>query len=219
MAEHKSDGKQPDEDAITASLLVLRDEIELIKARLADKGCPSELYESYLRRVRNLASPTISGQPWKSHKAGLPSDVRLALAWAAWFLPSEEDELTPDKWSSLMSELDAVEQSVDASGLSPYVREFILRQINLIRTALRHYGIAGIAPVESALEQTYGALTKNRSILEAEAASAGPEGKTLLKKFTGAIHATAKAAETVDKLQRGGVAIAGITKWLLEYLK
>ena len=75
---------------------------------------------------------------------------------AAWVLPHEEEELSPDEWSALVGELDEIEALLRASTLHPHIREFALRQVRLLRAALRQYGIAGIKPVEHALERAVG---------------------------------------------------------------
>src|SRR5690349_15548931 len=61
-----------DEDAVATALLTLGDEIELAQARLADRGCPADLYRTHYARLRAVASPTTLGTEWRSHKAGLP---------------------------------------------------------------------------------------------------------------------------------------------------
>jgi hypothetical protein len=74
-----TDNGRADEDAITTALLALRDEIELVQVRLSGKGCPEDLYTRHFSRVRSLASPTILGNEWRSHKAGLPGEVKFDL--------------------------------------------------------------------------------------------------------------------------------------------
>lgn len=148
------------EDTVTAALMALRGEVDLASVRLAEIGCPERLYAGYLNKVRNLASATLLSQEWSSHRRGLHSDIRLSLEWAAWSLPKEEDQLPADDLAALIAELNAIEQSLPNIELSSHLRGFISRQIDLIRSALRHYNINGIAPVEDALEQAVGAFTE-----------------------------------------------------------
>lgn len=223
--EVAKNANQADEDAVTARLMALRGEVDLASARLAERGYPSQLYANYFTRVRNLASATLLHQEWASHKRGLQSDIRLALEWAAWSLPSEEDELPVEELAGLIAELDAIEQSLPDIDLSSYLRDFISRQIDLIRSALRNYDIGGITPVNDALEQAVGAFTRSKSVIVADADESGENGKGVLKRLTEVFGRTADAADKVDKIRKGGeaaisigravnAAIDGVTKLL-----
>jgi hypothetical protein len=125
--------------------MAFRNEIDLAQTRLLERGCPRELFERYFSRVRNIASATVLPQEWRQHKSGLPTDVRLAIAWAAWVSPDEEKELSPDGWSALMDELDGIDQSIESSRLSDmYATSFrdrstrsVLRFVSTRSPALR----------------------------------------------------------------------------------
>lgn len=198
------------EDEITAALMALRGEVDLACARLAEIGCPERLYVGYFNRVRNLASATLLPQDWSSHRRGLQSDIRLSLEWASWSLPKEEEQLPADDLAALIAELDAIEQSLPNIELSSHLRGFISRQIDLIRSALRHYNISGIAQVEDALEQAVGAFTRSKAVIVADADKSGAEGNDVLKRFTGAIGRIADTADKVDKIRKGGESAVGI---------
>lgn len=213
------------EDEITAALMALRGEVDLACARLAEIGCPERLYVGYFNRVRNLASATLLPQDWSSHRRGLQSDIRLSLEWASWSLPKEEEQLPDDDLAALIAELDAIEQFLTNIDLSPKLRIFISRQIDLIRSALRHYNISGVAPVHDVLEQAVGAFTIGKDVVVADAEKSGEEGRGVLKRLTEAIGRIADTADKVDKIRKGGesaisigrgfgAAIDGVTKLL-----
>lgn len=200
-----------DEDAITACLMAFRDEISLAKTRLAEVGCPSGLYARYLDQVRGIASSTLLHQDWKGHRPSLNNDVRLALEWASWALPDEEDELPSEEVSDMLAELEALALALEQSGIPPLTRDFVARQIELIRSALRLYGIRGIAPVEKALEQSlgYSAMADSAAIAQ-EVEAASPEGKALLKRFGNAFGKVVHAADSADKLRKGAEALGSL---------
>lgn len=106
------------EDEVSAALIAVREELELTKTRLAESGCPTDLYSPHIDRIRGISSPTLLHQEWSGHKRGLPPETLLALKWSAWMLPSEEDLIPAGELETLSVELDAVEASLAASGLS-----------------------------------------------------------------------------------------------------
>ncbi len=198
------------EDDATAALMAFRSEIELAKTKLIENGVPEELFRDCLARIKGITSTTLLNQDWASHKRGLPPDVLLGLKWSAWALPKEEDELSPDELASLIAELDTLQESIAISSLSAYVKEFVLRQIDLIRTSLRQYRIGGIAPVEAALEATYGAIRRSSTAISRQVEAASPDDKTLLTRFQTVLSKTAETADKVDKVRKGGEALASI---------
>lgn len=199
------------EDAVTVSLMAIRDEIGLAKLRLAEAGCPAGLYAQYFEQVRGIASSTLLHQDWKGHKPGLQSDVRLALAWAAWVLPDDEDRISAEEVGSLMIELDALAASLEQADLPSLTRTFVVRQIDLIRSALRLYAIQGIAPIEKAWEQSLGssAMAAGAGVAQ-EIEAASPEGKVLLQRFAGVFNKVAQVAGGVDKIHKGAEALGSM---------
>lgn len=205
-----------DEDAITITLIALRNEIELVRTKLLDQGAPEDLFYDALTRFKNITSAALLHYEWLDHKRSLTNDVLVSLKWAAWTLPKEEDELTPEVLNALVSELDSLQESMAASTLSPYVKEFVARQISLIRTALRQYKIGGIAPVEEALEKTYGAVRRNTALLSKQVENASSDDKSLMIRFQTFLTKTADTADKVDKVRHGGEALMSIGKVLGE---
>lgn len=210
------------EDEVAAGLTALRAEIELLRARLLDRGCPPQLFDSQTNRIKAIASTTLLGQDCKGVRTEHKNEVRLVLEWAAWTLPDDEDEMPSEEMSSLLAELDGIAVSLDQAGLPPRTRDFIARQIDLIRAALRLYGIRGIAPVKEALERSLGAVAVAGAGVAKEQGAISPEGRTLLQKFAGVIDKVAKVADNADKIRKGaevagslGAAVhSALTKYL-----
>jgi hypothetical protein len=197
------------EDEIVAGLSALRAEIDLLRTRLLERGCPLQLFDSQLNRIKGIASSTLLSQDCKGVRTEHKNDVRLALEWAAWVLPDEEDEVSAGEIEGLAAELEALEESIDQLDVAPQTKEFLLRQLRLIRVALRFYGINGIAPVEKALEQSLGALKRSATVVE-DIEAAPDETKGAWRRVAGAITRVADIADKVDKVKRGGAALKSI---------
>lgn len=197
------------EDEVIAGLAALRGEIGLARTRLLEKGCPPQLFDRYFNIVKGLASPTLLNQDCKGFRAESKNDVRLALEWAAWVLPDEEDEVPSEDMASLAADLADLEASINQLDLAPQTRDFMLRQVGLIRAALRLYGINGIAPVEDALEQSIGVLKRSASATK-DLEGANPEVKGVWRRLAGTISKVADLAEKVDKVHKGAQAVKSI---------
>jgi hypothetical protein len=197
------------EDEVVAGLAALRGEIGLARTRLVEKGCPLQLFDSQLNRIKAIASPTLLNQDCKGVKAEHKNDVRLALEWAAWVLPDEEAEVATEDIASLAAELIDIEESITQLDLAPQTRDFMLRQIGLIRAALRLYGINGIAPVEEALEQSIGVLKRSAAATK-DLEGAAPEVKGVWRRVAGVLTRVADLADKVDKVHKGAQAMKSI---------
>lgn len=196
----KDEPDRSHEDAISMLLIALRDEVEITRTKLLGLKCPPELFEGYLGRIKNIASPSLLQQDWQSHKNGLTNDIRLALAWAAWSLPDEEHEIEADELIELLAEIESLHEAIEQSELSPHLKEFSIRQLRLIRSSLQVYQVAGITPVEKALEQSVGAFTMNRGAIAKEV---NENNRNILGRITNIVTKAAGIADKVDKLNKG----------------
>jgi hypothetical protein len=197
------------EDEVVAGLAALRGEIELARARLLERGCPPQLFDRYFTTVKGIASPTLLNQDCKGVRVDSKNDVRLALEWAAWVLPDEEDEVATEDMENLSGDLTDIETSINRLDLAPQTRDFMLRQIGLIRAALRLYGINGIAPVEEALEQSIGVLKRSAAATK-DLEDATPEVKGVWRRVAGALTRVADLADKVDKAHKGAQAMKSV---------
>lgn len=197
------------EDEVVAGITALRAEIDLLRTRLVERGCPLHLFDSQLSRIKGIASTTLLGQDCKGARAEQKNDVRLALEWAAWVLPDEEDEVPAGDIEGLTAELAALEETVGRLEVAPQTKEFLLRQLALIRVALRFYGINGIAPIEKALEQSLGSLKRSGAVVE-DIEVSSDEAKSAWRRVASVITRTADIADKVDKIRKGAAAVKSI---------
>ncbi len=200
------------EDEVSVGLIAVREELDLVKVRLAESNCPIDLYSPHIDRIRGISSPTLLHQEWPGHKRGLPAETLLAIKWSAWMLPDEEDSIPSGELEELSAELDAVEAALAACALSARMQMFVAGQIKLIRAALKIYPVLGKRPVDEALERCVGAITKEQRAISNELANGEPSAISTFSRFAGALGKVADVADKVDKIRRGFDSAAGMIK-------
>lgn len=194
------------EDDVVTCLQAMRAEMELLRSKLAAIGAPEDLMHPGMARLRNITSTAHINAAWNGlrDEASKPEN-RLAFMWANWALRGEEeDDMPADELSALRSEIDLLETSLQGTDMTPYLRGFIQRQIDAIRTALRVYPVQGVKPIEEALHQVAGAYTVEKSRVEAEHAKASEPAKNVFTRAGTIIEKTAKMADNLDKIRKAG---------------
>lgn len=199
-----------DEDEASLCLQTFRSEISLLETKLLEKNCPRELFENALQRIRTIASPLHLGTQWSSVVGNAtPPDVRLTLAWAAWVLPSEEHESAKIDIEALAKQFSELQNSIDTADLPPEIRSFMLNQIKILKSALRHHSIAGTAPITEALEKTAGALLKRRRDLKNQELNTSPESAAWLARMRDGLDNIAHLCEKSEQAKNGSLEITG----------
>jgi len=170
------------EDAVVMCLQATRSEIEVLRVRLQALGAPEDLMHPGIARFRNYTSTANIHAGWNSFREeAIRPENRLAFMWANWTLRAEdEDDMPAEELATLRSELDSLEASLHDTDMTPYLRGFIQRQIDAIRTALRLYRVRGVKPIEEALHQVAGAYTVEKSRVEAEHEKASEPAKSVV---------------------------------------
>lgn len=194
------------EDAVVMCLQATRSEIEVLRIRLQALGAPEDLMHPGIARFRNYTSTANIHAGWNAFReeANRPEN-RLAFMWANWTLRAEdEDDMPAEELATLRSELDSLEASLQDTDMTPYLRGFIQRQIDAIRTALRLYRVRGVKPIEEALHQVAGAYTVEKSRVEAEHEKASEPAKSVFARAGAVIEKTAKVADNLDKIRKAG---------------
>ena len=194
------------EDEVVTCLQAVRSEMEGLQARLKSMGVIDDLLRPGWERLRNITSTAYISQIWKGlrDEASRPEN-RIPFAWANWVLREEsEDDMAPDELSSLRNELDALEASLRGTEMTVYMRGFIQRQLNSIRTALRLYPIRGVKPIEEAARQVVGTCNIEASVLAKEFERADTPAKGVFAKVGHFIEKTAKVADNLDKIRKAG---------------
>lgn len=194
------------EDNVVTCLQAMRSEMDLLRSKMAAIGAPEELMQPGMNRLRSTTSTAHINAGWNGlrEEASKPEN-RLALMWANWALRGEdEDDMPADELADLRGELDSLEGSLLNTDMTPYLRDFIQRQIDAIRSALRVYRVRGVKPIEEALHKVAGAYAVERSRVEAEHTKASEPAKTVFARAGAVIEKTAKVADNLDKIRKAG---------------
>lgn len=194
------------EDSVVMCLQAMREELDLLSAKLTAREVPSDGFGWPIKRLRDVASTVHLNSNWYALRDEiLKPDTRMSFMWANWVLRDEDEAPMPsEELASLRGELDALEQSLREADMTPYLRGFIQRQIDAIRTALKLYRVQGVKPIEEALHQVAGAYTVEKSRVEAEHAQASEPTKNLFARAGAVIKKTAEVADNLDKIRKAG---------------
>lgn len=194
------------EDEVVMCLQALRSEVGLLSTRLLSLGAPNDLMEPGISRFRTVTSTTQLNVGLRNLVDHInPPENRLAFAWANWALRAEsEADMPADELVELRSELDSLEASLQDTEMTPYLRDFIQRQISAIRNALRVYKVQGVKPIEEALHQVAGAYTVEKNEVEAQQMKASGDAQNLFARTGELIKRTAEVADNLDKIRKAG---------------
>lgn len=212
------------EDVVSTLLVALRSEVKFARARLDAYDLPAELTSPAFDRLAQIASPGHIHSPWKNHAGNLNTpDVRKILEWSAWALRGEDEaDMSAEERAVLEQELSDLEAALSQTDMAPYLREFIAKQIETIRNALRMYGVQGVKPVQDALEKVAGAYKTQEKVIETAVEAAPKEAKGVFTKAAGVVEKLAKLSDNLVKVKKGGeeayavgAAVSGV---LLPYL-
>lgn len=156
------------EDDVTACVMALRSEIALTRKRLDEVGAPANLTSPGFERLREVAAPGLLHAKWHGHRGNInPPEYRKVFEWAEWALRDDaESDMPAEDMMELRAELESLEAALQDAEVSPYLRDFIQRQVDTIRAALRVYGVQGARPLQDALQKVAGAYTVERTRVE-----------------------------------------------------
>lgn len=194
------------EDDVTACVVALRAELAFTRQRLDAHGVPADLTSPAFDRLKNVAAPGQLHSKWHGHRGNIqPPECRKVFEWAAWALREEEEaDMSGEETKELCAELESLEAALRDTEMSPYLRDFIQRQVDTIRAALRVYGVQGARPLQDALQKVAGAYTLERTRVEAEHAAAPDAARDVLGKVAKVVEKTAKVCDGLDKIGKFG---------------
>lgn len=194
------------EDQVVACLMALRQQIDFTRVRLDDRGVPGDLTSPGFERLKAVASPTNINSGWNGHRASMTApDTRHAFMWAAWVLRDEDEgDMSAEDATALRDEIEALEDALRTADLPPYLRDFLGRQVDTIRAALRLYRIQGVRPLHEAMQKVAGSFSIEGGRVRAEAATASPEGRTVMKQASEMLAKLAHACDSLDKVMKLG---------------
>lgn len=194
------------EDDVTACVIALRSEILLARQRLNEIGAPANLTSPAFERLRDVAAPGQLHSNWHGHRGNIiQPECSKVFEWSEWALREDtEPDMLADDMEELQAELASLEAALKETDMSPYLRDFIQRQVDTIRAALRVYGVQGTRPLQDALQKVAGAYTVERTRVEAENATAPEAAQSLFAKASGVIKKTADLCDNLSKVGQFG---------------
>lgn len=211
------------EDDVTACVVALRQQIDFTRTRLSIHGVPADLTHPGFDRLKNTASPGHFHSTWNSQRDAIQRpECRHAFTWASWVLREEaEVDMPTEDLAALRTEIESLEKSLSEAEISPYLRDFIQRQVDTIRAALRVCGIQGARPLREALQKAVGTYAVERAQVDAEYAAAPQGVKGLVAKAGETLKKTAEVCDSFEKIKRAGESAvsfaAAVTPLVLPY--
>jgi hypothetical protein len=208
------------EDEVVACLQALRSEMDLLRSKLLAMGAPEELMQPGMKRFRNVASTAYINTGWNGLREELARpENRLALLWASWTLREEDEAVVSDEnLAALTGELVSLEQSLRDTEISPFLRDFIQKQIDTIRSALRLYPVKGAAPVRRAVEAVGGAYALQKAKVDSECEKTAAPARSLISRFGTALRRTTEIAKDFRDLTEAGGDLIEASKAVLDAL-
>lgn len=194
------------EDDVASLVMALRSEIKLARDRLDAIGVPTQLTSPAFERLSHVASPGLLHSTWNNHRGNIQSpEVRKIFEWVAWALRDDDEaDMTPEDMRQLMTELDSLEVALQDAEMAEYLRDFIKRQIDAIRSALQMYGVNGVQPIQDALQKVVGAYATQQKPLAQAYETAEPDAKSVFQRTNGMIERVAKVADNLSKIKKAG---------------
>jgi hypothetical protein len=201
------------EDEVTSCIVALRAQIDFARMRLSVNEVPVELTHPGFDRLKQVASPGQLNQPWKSLQGNiLPPECRQSFTWGSWVLRAEsEKEMPSEEMQELLVGLNSLDDVLGDTEMSPYLREFIQRQVDTIRAALRVYGVQGARPLQEAMRKVVGDIKVEEERLLHESEAAPENAKDVLAKTAKVIEKTAKICDSLDKIKKFGEGVYSLT--------
>lgn len=201
------------EDDVSNAVGALRAQIEIARTRLLVAGVPEELASFGLDRLKGVASFGYFNTRWDSLRGNLlPPECRQSLLWGAWVLRGEsETEMPLEDMQELLAALTELEDALQDTEMSPYLRAFIQRQVEAIRAALRVYNIRGAESLQDAMRKIGGDIQFEEAQLLKENDAATEEVRSILAKTANLIEKTAKVCDNLDKIKKFGEGFYALT--------
>lgn len=201
------------EDEVTSCIVALRAQVDFARMRLSANEVPVELTNPGFERLKYVAAPGQLNQSWNGLRGNIqPPEYRQSVAWGAWVLRAEsEKEMPSEEMQELLVGLNSLEEALGDTEMSPYLREFIQRQVDTIRAALRVYGVQGARPLQEAMRKVIGDIKVEEERLLNESEAAPEKAKDVLAKTAKVIEKTAKVCDNLDKIKKFGEGVYSLT--------
>lgn len=195
-------------------------ELRAMTATLADMGVPQDLLDPYTSRTEQALAVGNLNNPWKNTITNyLGADVLLALKWYAHVLPDDVVTSTTEEVAELSSLLTELEEAAAQPGIPTALAQFIRKQVEAIKTAIRLFPVTGVAPIRAAARTMAADIRLDDDEIRAAAQQGDPKavaevGGKLKRTWEKAVH----IAGDVDKLGKAGKAVLEVGEYFVKLL-
>lgn len=199
------DGSKCDlQDEAAICVLAVRSELHLARLLLLTRDMPQHMISPGFDRLNEITKMRYFDTSWNSMKGNLLTpDCKKCFDFAAWELRHEQEELLPyEEWAKLREALDALEAELMNLRISAILRDFISRQVNLLRRALWAYPIKGVIALQEAVGMVKVNVVINSEKLETEAEAVSESDRGVIKKLSGYLKNIANVAEKLSKVKK-----------------
>jgi len=192
---------------VTEQLSLLANEIDFIRAGMAQANFSQHLYSSTLSALEAALSPMQLPSTWTSVRQYFKPEHMLALQFCGEILPDEEDEISQEDLEGIQTLVTELEAFANTTSTAPVrLKRLLGSQAANIRGALAGYRIAGAKALRDAVRASYGELVEAKDIISEHRDS--PEVSKLAEVWR-KVNTVADTALKID-----GVAQLGHRAWL-----
>lgn len=149
-----------DPHQVYEKLILVRKEVELVESLMQKTTFSKNLYQPYLTRVKNTISVANISTTWNNYKPNLSADTVLSIMFCSEIL-SDEESIDKEELESILSSVKTLKQEIEASSISPEMRNFLISQLNIIENAIQNYPITGGVAIKNAFSQGFTDLASN----------------------------------------------------------
>lgn len=182
---------------------------EVILFAHAESGLPRSSIDKYIPTIRSALTFSNLDAPWGNYAHNINSNVLVALDMIASSDHVKQDgSISEEELSDLGEEIEILFNSIASNFELPReFREFLLRQLELMRRAVQEFRITGAGGFTKYLESLVAERIRNGDELKAQAAKS-PEASgrflAILSKFSDLSSRTVKGAKLLMNLKRNG---------------
>jgi hypothetical protein len=195
-------GVDSDSTLLIRRLVQLTEEMDEATERLKQlENFTLALHLPQLQSLRHALSPTHLNSNWEHVARFLSESSMLSLASAAdWLAHHDPDgEINKSDLDALQREIEELVRVVLDSKSDIVFRQFVLEQLEKIRSAILEYRIRGPVALREALEYTTGALVLNHTLVKEQA---DRKDGSILRRFEKVVSTTHTLVTTIAKFHQ-----------------
>lgn len=186
---------------VIEGLSLAHKELIIFNSQLQKSVFTPSVYEPVIQRLELAFSPLLLNSTWGSAHGHLGGDTLTALQIFSQALPNEEANIEPEELRSILEAVAELESMLCVSGLPDRLISLICHHIDMIRTAINEYQIAGAAALRNAFHTAVGEIVESRDVIKEHSSNSAV---TKLKEVWEQVDKTTdRAIKAADLLELG----------------